>query len=380
MRNHFQVLITTIIFLIASALINNSNAASEPDTLHALSNPKNQPALIQALEDAQVSAIEKAAQSVVLIEVQKSIQEKRARTNSVFSSGSGFIVTDEGYILTNKHVVDPSGKIDIRKSIESQSSMYYYTVTFIDGQKSGAKLVSMNQFTDLAVLSLDSPPSNLVPSELGDSSRVRAGQFAYAIGSPHGLENSVSAGIVSNPEQKLDNFKYHPVLQTDAALNPGNSGGPLINIRGEVIGINTLIFSTVGQNSGIGFAIPVKVAKEYLEVVLRQGKGDGWIGITVQKLDNEMRFYMTLPKESLPDGLSNLYISEVDPKGPAYGLLKVNDVIVRVDGNIIATASDFNRFIFNAGSKKKIKLEVFRNNQFQEIIVVTDIAKKTEDE
>lgn len=228
------------------------------------------------------------------------------------ASGSGFILRKDGVVLTNNHVVEQAKEI---------------TVALSDGHEFPAKVLGRDPKTDLAVLKIDAK-TELPVAELGDSDALKVGEWVVAIGNPFGLENTVTAGIVSAKGRAIGNGPYDQFIQTDAPINPGNSGGPLFNQRGEVIGINTAIFSQSGGNIGIGFAVPINLAKELVPQLETEGHVTrGWLGVSVQKLTPELA-------ESL--GVSEAQgalVAGITPGSPAAKAgIKTGDVIATYDG------------------------------------------------
>jgi S1-C subfamily serine protease len=231
-----------------------------------------------AFEVGQVSTVEASDSELSLpdlfIKVEKSVVQitDSDETDALDSRlGSGFVYDNNGHIITNNHVVSGGGRLDI---------------TFLDGTVYRASLIGSDPFTDLAVLYLNEvPPEKLVPLPLADSSAIRVGEQVAAIGNPFGLSGSMSAGIISGvgrliPAQEAGDFSIPDVIQTDAPINPGNSGGPLLNLRGEVIGINSAIYSTTGQFAGVGFAIPSNTIDKVVPSLITAGSFQHpWLGV-----------------------------------------------------------------------------------------------------
>jgi serine protease Do len=236
--------------------------------------------------------------------------------------GSGFIISPDGYVMTNHHVVDGSEQI---------------TVTLADKREFSAKLIGSDQRTDVALLKIEA--NGLPAVRIGDSNRLRVGEWVIAIGSPFGLESTVTAGIVSAKARETGEFL--PFIQTDVAVNPGNSGGPLINMRGEVVGINSQIFTTSGAFAGISFAIPIDEAmrvQEQLRVAGRVVRGR--IGVTIGAVSREVAEAIGLAK---PQGA---LVTNVDPDGPAAKAgVEAGDVVLRFDGRPIESQSDLPRIV-----------------------------------
>ncbi|MGQ0794708.1 MAG: S1C family serine protease [Nitrosopumilaceae archaeon] len=213
-----------------------------------------------------VDLFEKSDDGVVKVSVRRSIELPTSR-----SLGSGFVYDVRGHIVTNNHVVEDSEKT---------------TVTFLDGTSYNAKVIGTDPYTDLAVLEVEADPSLLHPLPLGDSSTLRVGDQVAAIGNPFGLSGSMTSGIVSQLGRLLStpgtaSFSIPGVIQTDAAVNPGNSGGPLLNMRGQVVGINTAIQSETGEFAGIGFAVPSNTVSKVIPVLIKEGKyKHPWLGVS----------------------------------------------------------------------------------------------------
>lgn len=217
---------------------------------------------------------EKSDDGVVKVSVRKSVELPTGR-----SLGSGFVYDVDGHIITNNHVVEDSQKT---------------TVTFLDGTSYNAKVIGTDPYTDLAVIKVDVNPSLLHPLPLGDSSNLRVGDQVAAIGNPFGLSGSMTSGIVSQLGRLLStpgtaSFSIPDVIQTDAAVNPGNSGGPLLNMKGQVIGINTAIQSGTGEFAGIGFAVPSNTVSKIVPILIKEGKyKHPWLGISGVDIDPDL--------------------------------------------------------------------------------------------
>lgn len=247
--------------------------------------------------------------------------------------GSGFIWDKDGHILTNNHVVDNADTV---------------RVVFADGTDVEAEVLGVDPNADLAILKVDVPASLLVPVQLGDSSQLKVGQMAVAIGNPFGLENTMTAGIISalgrTIASGLSQFSIPEVIQTDAPINPGNSGGPLLDRQGQVIGINTQIVSESGSNSGIGFAVPINIAKQVAPDLIAGGTHEySWLGISGQSLVTELASAMDLPETT-----KGALVTSVSQGGPAdkAGLrassrtAQIDGVAVPVGGDVIIKIDD----------------------------------------
>lgn len=271
--------------------------------------------------------------------------------------GSGFIVDlDKGYILTNNHVVEGADEISLK---------------FANGETHEGKVVGRDQKTDVAVVEVKDKnfkKKNLAALPLGNSTEASVGDFVIAIGAPFKLEASISFGVVSALGRgNLDITQIGDFIQTDAAINPGNSGGPLLNMQGQVIGINTAIYSRSGGYNGIGFAIPINLAKTVAEELINGGgKLDrGYLGVGLQRLDSDLKQGL-----SLPEDLNGALIAEVVPGGPADRAgVKAGDVVVGVDGKAVESSSDLQNVIGLAKPGKSIKLEIFRDGDKKNVTV-----------
>ena len=260
--------------------------------------------------------------------------------------GSGFIIESNGLILTNAHVV------------EGATTIY---VTLTDKREFKAKLLGMDKRTDVAVVKIDARDLPKLP--LGDSSRVRVGEWVLAIGSPFGLENTVTAGIVS--AKSRDTGDYLPFIQTDVAVNPGNSGGPLLNTAGQVIGINSQIFSRSGGYMGISFAIPIDEAMRVADQLRTNGKMTrGRIGVALGEMTKEVAESLGLGK---PRGA---YVRNVEPGGPAAaGGIEAGDVILSFNGRDIAKSTDLPRVVGETKPGTSAPLQVWRKGATRDLMV-----------
>ncbi len=265
------------------------------------------------------------------------------------SLGSGFIISSDGYILTNNHVVDKAGDIK---------------VTFSDDRVLEAKLVGRSREIDIALIKVDAKDLPVV--ELGDSDALEVGDWVVAIGNPFGLSHTVTAGIVSAKGRVIGVGPYDDLIQTDAAINPGNSGGPLFNIKGEVVGINTVIIAG-GQN--LGFAVPISMVKEVLPSIREKGRPDmGWLGVSAQQLTPDLAVALGLAE---PIGA---LVASVVKGGPAdKAELKRGDVIVELDGRKVLDPSELPRMVAFGHIGKMVTLKVIRESKSLEIKVVVEL-------
>lgn len=270
------------------------------------------------------------------------------------SLGSGVIVDEKGYILTNYHMIKDATRIK---------------VTLLDGRKFEAKIVGSDPKTDLALIKIDA--KNLPSAILGDSDKVKVGSWAVAIGNPYGFNHTVTIGVISAKERSLHIAEYENFLQTDASINPGNSGGPLVNIKGEVIGINTAI---VGQAQGIGFAIPINMAKKIIGDLIEHGKViRAWLGIYIQDLTPELSESMGL------DVKEGVLVSEVMKDSPAekFGI-KRGDVILSVDNEKVKTGKELQQKVLSKGVGKNVEIKLIKEKN--EITLKIKLEKMPQEE
>lgn len=258
------------------------------------------------------------------------------------SLGSGIIINKEGYILTNNHVVEQSDEIRVTLANEKEFS---------------AEIVGRDPKTDLALIRIETDEP-LEPLPLGDSDNLDVGDWVVAIGNPFGLGNTVTAGIVSYKSRNIGAGPYDDFIQTDAAINPGNSGGPLLNTAGEVIGINSAIFSQSGGSVGIGFAIPINMVKDLLPQ-LREGKVvRGWLGVMIQKITPELKETLNLKDDK------GALVADVSPDSPAHKAgIKRGDVIVSFDGQKIDEMKDLPYIVGSTPVDKDVTVKVIRKGK-----------------
>ncbi|MFC6478119.1 DegQ family serine endoprotease [Pseudomonas asuensis] len=262
-----------------------------------------------------------------------------SRQREAQSLGSGFIISADGYVLTNNHVVADADEIIVRLSDRSDHT---------------AKLIGADPRTDVALLKIDAKDLPIV--KLGNSEKLKVGEWVLAIGSPFGFDHSVTAGIVSAKGRSLPNENYVPFIQTDVAINPGNSGGPLFNLSGEVVGINSQIFTRSGGFMGLSFAIPIDVAMNVANQLRTEGKVTrGWLGVVIQEVDKDLAESFGLEK---PAGA---LIAQVLENGPAAKSgLKVGDVILSVNGQQIIQSADLPHLIGNLKPDSAAEMNIVR--------------------
>lgn len=264
------------------------------------------------------------------------------------SLGSGFIISGDGYILTNAHVVDGADEV---------------TVRLTDKREFKARMIGADKRTDVALIKIEA--SGLPTVKLGDPAQLKVGEWVVAIGSPFGFDNSVTAGIVSAKGRALPQENYVPFLQTDVAINPGNSGGPLFNMRGEVVGINSQIYSRSGGYMGVSFAIPIDVAMDIQNQLRASGKvSRGRLGVVIQEVSKELADSLGLPK---PMGA---VVNSVEKGGPADKAgLEAGDVILKFDGKTIANSADLPRMVGATRPGSRSVAQVWRKGTTRDITV-----------
>lgn len=265
------------------------------------------------------------------------------------SLGSGFLISADGYIMTNAHVVAKADEI---------------TVSTTDKREFKARLIGADSRTDVAVLKIDG--HSLPTVTLGNPSQLKVGEWVAAIGSPFGFDSSVTAGIVSAKGRQLPGDAYVPFIQTDVAVNPGNSGGPLFNLDGQVVGINSQIYSRSGGFMGISFAIPIDVAMQVAEQLKSRGKvSRAVIGVSVQELSRELAASFGLARPS------GALINGVEPGGPADKAgIKSGDIVLQVGGKPVDNWGDLARLIGHARPGQPLALEIWRNKANRSVTVI----------
>ena len=271
------------------------------------------------------------------------------------SLGSGFIIDEDGFIVTNNHVIEDADQIK---------------VILADDKEFDGELVGRDPKTDLALIRIKGA-KNLKPLKLGNSDNLEVGTWVVAIGSPFGLEQTVTAGIVSAKGRIIGSGPYDDFIQTDASINPGNSGGPLLNMDGKVVGINTAI---IASGQGIGFAIPINMAKGIIDQLKEKGEVTrGWLGVGIQDLTPELADYYGLKNEK---GVLVTQVFEGDPADKAG--IKVNDIILSVDGKNVSTGRELSTMIANTPVGTQSTLDLIRDGKPHTLTVT--LAKRDDDE
>jgi serine protease Do len=326
--------------------------ARAADPLWKESQGASTPADIARLNDFMHDLTERLKPSLVQVRVRRTaepqVEGQEAPPNAPDerrSSGSGFLIREDGYLVTNAHVVSDAERIQVRLS---------------DARRFDAKLVGLDERVDLALLKIEA--KGLPVAQLGDSNRTRVGEFVLALGHPFGLEQTVSFGIVSRKGAPIQvaapGFEF---IQTDAAVNPGNSGGPLVNMAGEVVGINSM----AAVNGSIGFAIPINLVKALLPQLAEKGKVEwGWLGVTIAEVPDEdaAKFGLKEPKGVL--------IRQVVVGQPAdQGGIKANDVVVSVNGAAVEGPRDLQRIISSTPVGQIVRISLMREGKETEVAV-----------
>jgi serine protease Do len=273
------------------------------------------------------------------------------------SLGSGVIVSPEGYIITNNHVIEKADEIK---------------VTLVDRRTFKGRLVGADPKTDIAIIRIDA--GNLPTLTWGDSDSLQVGEFVLAVGSPYGLSNTVTMGIISAVGRaNVGIADYEDFIQTDAAINPGNSGGPLVNIKGEMIGINTAIFSRTGGYQGIGFAVPSNMVRLVIDQLIEKGKVvRGWIGVTIQELSPELAHEFGIKKSK------GALVSDVAKDSPAGRAgIKRGDIIIEFNGKEVKDVSSLRNMVAQSKAGNEISLKIYRaQKEFVVKVVIVELPRE----
>ncbi|HEY0790327.1 MAG TPA: Do family serine endopeptidase [Chthoniobacterales bacterium] len=382
MKSFLKFLLFVLLLALSVSLIYvwQAKQVSQPQVRAEKFTPADRPKLdldsvdlLQRLNDEYVHVTAAVVPSVVSITTTKTVERRQPidplelffgrrlgpdnpGEQKVTSLGSGVIVSKEGHIVTNNHVVEGTGEI---------------TVQLSDGREADAKVIGTDAQIDLAVLRINLP--NLSPLSLGDSEQVHVGQIVLAIGNPFGLEESVSQGIISAKDRRAMTDSSVDFFQTDTAINPGNSGGPLVNIRGEVVGINTAIYSESGGNQGIGFAIPSNVVRRAMDSIIKKGRVmRGYLGVSIQPITKEIaaQFHLDSPRGAL--------VTDVTPGSPAdqAGIIH-GDIIRKVNNVEIRDAVSLMNRVAEAEIGSTLPVELVREGQTR--TVVAKVAEQPPD-
>lgn len=271
------------------------------------------------------------------------------REKEANSLGSGFIISSDGYILTNAHVIDAADKI---------------TVRLTDQREFKARVIGADRRTDVALIKIEA--TGLPKVIQGDPAMLKVGEWVLAIGSPFGFDSSVTAGIVSGKGRSLQQENFVPFIQTDVAINPGNSGGPLFNMKGEVVGINSQIYSRSGGYMGLSFAIPIDVAMEVANQLRASGKVTrGRIGVVIQEVTRDLAESFGMSK------VSGALISAVEKGGPADKAgIQASDVILKFDGKVVGVSRDLPRIVAGTQPGSKVAVQLWRKGEAKEVSLI----------
>ncbi|HKS35567.1 MAG TPA: trypsin-like peptidase domain-containing protein [Verrucomicrobiae bacterium] len=344
---------------VAGALSASSDSEPPPANSSSPHEPPSDSELLDAYSRAVVTAADAVSPSVVKIEVRKKTNRLHG-PQEAGGSGSGFVISPDGFVLTNSHVVHGAGKLE---------------VVLGDGRRPDAYLVGEDPDTDLAVLRIYAP--NLLAAHLGESKNVRVGQLAIAIGNPYGFECTVTAGVISalgrsfrsNSGRLMDN-----IIQTDAALNPGNSGGPLVNSRGEVIGVNTAVILPA---QGICFAIAIDTAKYVAGWLIKDGHiRRSYIGVGGQdtRLHRRLVRHYNLPVES------GLLVVHIEPDSPAqFAGLREGDVVIGFNDQPITGIDDLHKHLTESQIGKRSSLTILRNTERLQLNIVPEESRRRDE-
>ena len=335
--------------------------------------------LLSKTSQAIAEIVKKAMPAVVFVQVEKTIEQnvspfgpdpfgmfndpffqrffgphfrQRPRKFKQRGQGSGFIISQDGYILTNNHVIGDADTISVKLA---------------DGRKFKAKVIGKDPQSDVAVIKINAKDLPVLP--LGDSDKIQVGEFVIAIVNPFGLTQTVTVGVVSaKGRSRLGITEYEDYIQTDAAINPGNSGGPLINIHGEAIGINSAIFSRSGGYMGIGFAIPINMAKAVKDQLIKNGKViRGWLGVVIQELDEDLAKSFGLDKKE------GVLIAEVAENSPAKKAgLKSGDIILKMNGQKVYDIGELRNKIALTPPGTKVTFDILREGKHKKVTVTIE--------
>lgn len=341
------------------------------------------PPALSALEDAFVDIADRVRPSVVTIRSERDamVGEEEGLPDffRIFphqgvpphlfrqqAAGSGFVLDAEGHILTNNHLVEGAKTVEVH--LEDEETRNGTGPEWLD-----AEIVGADPATDLAVLKLKEVPKDLRPATLGDSSQLRVGQWAIAIGDPYGLDKTVTVGVISalgrrNFQGPLRDVAYQNFIQTDAAINPGNSGGPLVNLEGEVIGISTFILSESGGAVGIGFAIPINMARDVFEDLIRYRKVvRGYLGVRISDIDEDMAQALKLEHRR------GALVQEVIADTPAARAgLEHGDIVLEIDGKPVLDAAHLQQEVARRDPDETIELAIVRGGKPRTVSVTLE--------
>lgn len=331
-------------YLLAAALLSFKPAAAQNLSSFADLVERLQPSVVNISTTHLPGDEEGSDESLGIVSPNPQIQDYFSPHNpQQVSLGSGFIVDESGYIVTNYHVIDKAQEI---------------SVTLADERMLKAEVIGSDAKTDLALIKINTA-DKLPAAKLGNSDDIRVGDWIIAIGNPFGLGGSVTAGIVSAKSRDIEAGSYDNFIQTDASINQGSSGGPMFNIKGEVIGINSAIYSTTGGSMGIGFAAPINLAKFVIAELKSKGKVErGWLGIKIQP--NSTAISESVSQEA-PAGIVVTSVMEESPARKAG--IEAGDILLRLNGSVIDDPKTFSRQIAETPAGTEIRLDVWRDKK-----------------
>lgn len=335
--------------LLLSSSLSLAQPSNKRDALHEFSN---------SLQNLALS-VNRGVVKIISIGYSLGTEDEDSTNTAVLSRqrslGTGIILTADGYIVTNGHVVQGSRQVRVQLPASEQEIKGRNSVVKPSGKIIDAKVVGVDRETDLAVLKVDK--TGLSHLNLGDSESLRPGQLVLAFGNPLGLQNSVSMGVVSSTARQIKPDDPMIYIQTDASINPGNSGGPLVDVNGIVMGVNTFIMSQSGGSEGIGFAIPSNIVKNIFDQIRKDGHVHrGQVGIRTQSLTPALAVGLGLPRDS------GVLVGDVTPDGPAEEAgVKIGDIILAMDGKPMENARQFEVNVYRHSVGQAVKLTVLRD-------------------
>ena len=338
-----------LIALVLFVLLQSTNAFAQHDAKFGVSFAPLVEKLIGGVVNISTTHSDKNIEtSPEIISANEFINNYFVQDDGGYTSlGSGFLIDPQGYIVTNAHVIDEADKIIVKTS---------------DNVQYEAKLIGADKMTDLALIKIDSDkPFEYV--KIGDSDELKVGDWILAIGNPFGLGGSVTAGIVSAKSRDIDAGSYDNFIQTDASINQGSSGGPMFNMSGEVVGVNTALYSTSGASMGIGFATPINLSKFVVEQLKSKGKVErGWLGIKV--MDNDQNISIS-DNQNFNEGV---VVNDVIPNSPSANKnIQAGDVLISINGRNIKNAKSFSRQVAESKIGSDVILRVWQNMQIKDI-------------
>ena len=368
-----QAPLSCILVLGAAAWSASDTARPARGSLHLGDGPglANPPAVAQQLSDAFAQVVEQVQPAVVTVYTTKTVQVQ-AQANMLpflfglpqdpnepqpgtqrkeMGGGSGFVVDSRGYVLTNAHVVKDQDEI----KVELQDRSRY-----------DAKVVGIDEKADVAVVKIEPGKTKLAVAAFGNSDDLRIGQWVLALGNPYMFRNTVTAGIVSaKGRNEMEGDGYTDYIQTDAAVNPGNSGGPLVNLKGQVVGINSSIWSRSGGYQGISFAIPIDMAKRIAEDLICEGVVTrGWLGLVIEDVDPELADALKIP------GRNGARVVQVAPGSPAMAAgAKAGDIVLQLSGKPVTGSADLRNRVAADRPGTKVPLHILRDGKEMDLVV-----------